>query len=184
MENESFSPQPVAEVADLSVEKDEVSAENNAENPSEQPVYDQAYLEQYYAWYQYQLQLNGGVPPPDAVESTKKNIEEKPRDEKPKKAARRQVGRPDKNSKDAKGVGGIYNIFYDRWYTEGERRGINLEKALTRCNPEKDSGSTKGKDPGQYFCVHFSHGCCTKGPDCQFIHRVPVPTDRFELTRD
>ncbi|KAJ3124899.1 Pre-mRNA-splicing factor [Nowakowskiella sp. JEL0407] len=141
--------------------------------------YDQTQLEQYWAWYYYQQQQQPATLPAPTAEP-----EKPPEPEPPKKMARRQVGRPDKRSKDAKGMGGTYNIFYDRWYTEGERRGLNLEKALTRCNPEKDSGATKGKDPGQYFCVHFAHGCCTKGPDCQFLHRLPTVNDRFELTRD
>ncbi|KAI8801730.1 hypothetical protein BJ742DRAFT_835898 [Cladochytrium replicatum] len=144
--------------------------------------YDQEYYAQYYAAYGYDPasvpQTTGTVWGVDGLEYTPD-----PNPTRPAQPAKRQVGRPNKNSRDAKGAG-VYNVYYDRWYTEGERRGLNLEKALTRCNPEKDSGFTKAQDPGTYFCVHFAHGCCTKGPDCVFLHRIPTKTDRFELTRD
>ncbi|KAI8587332.1 hypothetical protein BDZ88DRAFT_384823, partial [Geranomyces variabilis] len=78
--------------------------------------------------------------------------------------------------------GGSFNIWYNRWQGEG-RRHKALEKAERRCNMKKDSGYTKAQ-PGSIFCIHFSRGCCSRGDQCQYWHRPPIPADREDQTHD
>eukprot|EP00842_Homolaphlyctis_polyrhiza_P005265 jgi/Hompol1/573/HPOL_002556-RA len=58
-----------------------------------------------------------------------------------------------------------------------------MEKAQTRCIIERDAGKTKAGKKGM-FCIHFARGCCSKGKDCTFLHRIPMPGDRTETTID
>jgi hypothetical protein len=51
-----------------------------------------------------------------------------------------------------------------------------VKQAMTRCDPELDSGYTKAdlhERKTGYFCVHFARGCCCEGPNCRYFHRVP-----------
>jgi hypothetical protein len=59
----------------------------------------------------------------------------------------------------------------------------NREHATTRCNPRRDSGVTRQLYPGT-FCLHFAKGCCNKGYECGYLHRVPEVTDPVENTID
>jgi hypothetical protein len=34
------------------------------------------------------------------------------------------------------------------------------------------------------FCIHFAHGKCTRGHNCGFLHRIPIPGDKIETTID
>ncbi|KAL2916305.1 Pre-mRNA-splicing factor [Polyrhizophydium stewartii] len=78
---------------------------------------------------------------------------------------------------------GTYNIWYSKWSGDGSRFGKGLEKAQTRCILERDAGKTKAGKKG-LFCIHFARGCCSKGKDCTFLHRIPMPGDRSETTID
>jgi len=83
-------------------------------------------------------------------------------------------------------VTGNYNIWYNR-YTGGDNYKYKpLTRAEYRCDIEKDSGLTKADNNphASYFCIHFAHGCCSKGKDCTFLHRVPDEYDREETTKD
>ncbi|ORX43244.1 hypothetical protein BCR36DRAFT_145185 [Piromyces finnis] len=82
-------------------------------------------------------------------------------------------------------ITGNYNIWYNR-YTGGDNyKHKPLTRAEYRCDIERDSGLTKAdNNPGSYFCIHFAHGCCSKGKDCTYLHRVPDELDREETTRD
>jgi len=83
-------------------------------------------------------------------------------------------------------VTGNYNIWYNR-YTGGDNYKYKpLTRAEYRCDIERDSGLTKADNNpnGSYFCIHFAHGCCSKGKDCTFLHRVPDEYDREETTKD
>ncbi|KAK6097636.1 Pre-mRNA-splicing factor [Batrachochytrium dendrobatidis] len=78
---------------------------------------------------------------------------------------------------------GTYNIWYSRFSGDGNRFGKGLEKAAHRCILERDAGKTKAGKKG-LFCLHFARGCCSKGNDCTFLHRIPMPGDRTETTLD
>eukprot|EP00158_Paraphelidium_tribonemae_P002508 Partr_v1_DN25427_c0_g1_i4_m53602 putative Involved in the first step of pre-mRNA splicing. Required for cell growth and cell cycle control. Plays a role in the levels of the U1, U4, U5 and U6 snRNAs and the maintenance of the U4 U6 snRNA complex. May provide the link between the nineteen complex NTC spliceosome protein complex and the spliceosome through the U6 snRNA. Associates predominantly with U6 snRNAs in assembled active spliceosomes. Binds directly to the internal stem-loop (ISL) domain o len=87
------------------------------------------------------------------------------------------------------GDGSVYNIYYDKWYSEEKAKGQTTARpALTRCDPALDSGLTraeeKNRDP--FFCVFFARGCCGNGYNCGFLHRIPTAEDekKFERTRD
>ena len=56
------------------------------------------------------------------------------------------------------------------------------EAALTRCDPEIDSGYTKADVMEKYsthFCLHFSHGCCAEGVNCKYYNHIPTIDDCF-----
>ncbi|KAJ3144394.1 Pre-mRNA-splicing factor [Geranomyces variabilis] len=97
------------------------------------------------------------------------------------KPARRQISGPARATVNVE-QGGSFNIWYNRWQGEG-RRHKALEKAERRCNMKKDSGYTKAQ-PGSIFCIHFSRGCCSRGDQCQYWHRPPIPADREDQTHD
>ncbi|KAI9092615.1 hypothetical protein DFS34DRAFT_562375, partial [Phlyctochytrium arcticum] len=80
------------------------------------------------------------------------------------------------------GNAGTYNIWYNRWTGEGRRRAA-LEKAETRCRLSRDMGYTKATT-GSAFCIHFARGCCMKGHQCTYWHRIPLPTDRETQAHD
>lgn len=75
-----------------------------------------------------------------------------------------------------------YNIWYGKY--EGDRdRGIDKDPASDRCILEKDAGYTKAdtnplsRKDRRCFCLHFARGMCSKGSDCVFYHRIPLPED-------
>ncbi|KAF9392068.1 Pre-mRNA-splicing factor [Podila verticillata] len=83
--------------------------------------------------------------------------------------------------------GQTYNIYYDKW-GGGKRHepgsGIK-DKAAYRCNPERDSGRTRGSfNPNAYFCAFFAKGCCPKGEDCTWLHRIPTRKDHVDSGMD
>ncbi|KAJ3397839.1 Pre-mRNA-splicing factor [Lobulomyces angularis] len=95
--------------------------------------------------------------------------------------ARKQV-KETRNKQLVSEDGGEYNIWYNKF--SGERKQYEtVEKALHRCNVERDSGRTKSI-PGGNFCLHFARGSCNKGPECYYHHRIPTAADRFDLTYD
>lgn len=67
-----------------------------------------------------------------------------------------------------------YNIWYDKFLTTNAIK--EREAKLTRCDPEKHSGFTKGDlyHTGHgYFCVFFARGCCSEGGACNYFHHLP-----------
>lgn len=84
---------------------------------------------------------------------------------------------------------GDRNIWWG--YTVGDysRKHASSIPAETRCNPQKDTGYTKGSmshGATATFCIHFAKGCCIKGEECSFLHRIPEIADelRWEQTKD
>lgn len=85
-----------------------------------------------------------------------------------------------------------YNIWYGRHLTDRYNRPSHLDReaASYRCDPELDAGYTAADThPGNseaYFCAFFAKGCCTKGSDCRYKHRVPTLQDEcmLEWSRD
>lgn len=37
-------------------------------------------------------------------------------------------------------------------------------------------GGSKRKET-RHFCLHFARGICSKGADCMYYHRIPLPAD-------
>ncbi|KAJ3195207.1 Pre-mRNA-splicing factor, partial [Dinochytrium kinnereticum] len=58
-----------------------------------------------------------------------------------------------------------------------------LEKAETRCVIGTDAGYTRASKASM-FCIHFARGCCAKGSDCTYWHRLPLESDRIPMTVD
>lgn len=56
--------------------------------------------------------------------------------------------------------------------------------APSRCHPEFDTGRTKAPPNTRTFCLHFAHGACNKGYECQFLHKIPTLDDPVETTID
>ncbi|TPX49475.1 hypothetical protein SeMB42_g02605 [Synchytrium endobioticum] len=106
--------------------------------------------------------------------------------------ARKQASGP----KGMKQGSGTYNVWYDRWTGEDYKKG-GVDKAITRCVIARDAGRTKANwNTASRFCLYFARGCCDKGEECTYLHRVPVASDvedtafdcfgreRFRLHRD
>ena len=72
---------------------------------------------------------------------------------------------------------GEYNLWYHK-YT-GDRERVKATPATTRCVPERDGGTTRanGAKGRCHFCIYFAKGCCSKGAECTFHHRIPTPQD-------
>lgn len=71
-----------------------------------------------------------------------------------------------------------YNIWYDKYLTDNKFK--DKEQAITRCDPELDSGYTKADHTekfSSYFCIHFARGCCCEGANCKYYHRIPAYDD-------
>jgi invasion protein IalB len=82
--------------------------------------------------------------------------------------------------------GGDYNIWYHKFLGQGRDRPFN-EPATTRVSIKKDSGWTIAcSEKEAYFCLFFARGCCSSGPDCHFLHRLPTKSDeqRIPITKD
>ncbi|KAF9356428.1 Pre-mRNA-splicing factor [Mortierella sp. AD094] len=93
-----------------------------------------------------------------------------------------QASGPNKGGK----PGQIYNVYYGSWSGGGGKRSENShEKAQYRCDPAKDSGTTKGTyNPNAYFCAFFAKGCCPNGEDCSWLHRIPTRQDQVDAGLD
>lgn len=84
-------------------------------------------------------------------------------------------------------VSGDLNVWYgkrvgDDW---NARPGAH-EAADSRCDVARDTGHTKADKSSsgrRLFCIHFARGCCAKGADCAYFHRVPTRADDAALDR-
>ncbi|KAL8454564.1 hypothetical protein Emed_000285 [Eimeria media] len=109
-----------------------------------------------------------------------------------KRPARRQVLESEMQNYSHSEGQNEYNIWYGRHLTDRHNRASHLdrESAPYRCDPELDSGYTAADtQPGNseaYFCAFFAKGCCTKGSECRYKHRVPTLEDEatLEWSRD
>ena len=100
-----------------------------------------------------------------------------------------------------------FNIWYGKYVGEHWNNKRDHEPADTRCCLELHAGKTRGDgvsckegkrtqqflsllSPSQLcvhqafgsdgtgmFCIHFCRGCCARGKDCTYIHRIPMPED-------
>jgi hypothetical protein len=80
-----------------------------------------------------------------------------------------------------------FNIYYGKYNGEHWSKRRNVEPAKTRCKPEMHAGWTqadkRGKE-GAFWCAMWAKGCCFKGQQCGFFHRVPVYADVGRLEKD
>ncbi|KAI9328764.1 hypothetical protein DFJ73DRAFT_648834, partial [Zopfochytrium polystomum] len=80
-------------------------------------------------------------------------------------------------------AGTVYNIWYNKW-AGGDRYNPNTtERAETRCNIARDAGYTRATRSSS-FCIHFARGCCARGSECNFWHRIPLDVDRVPMAQD
>jgi hypothetical protein len=103
---------------------------------------------------------------------------------KKRRPARTQVDPATFKAPQPEANGTIFNIWYNKW--SGGDRDVPVQFAApNRCNIAKDSGYTKGDSiPGSYFCLFFARGICTKGRDCEYLHRLPGIHDIFNPNVD
>ena len=106
----------------------------------------------------------------------------------------RKKRRPARTQKDASTsksepppqTGTIFNIWYNKW-SGGDREDKYLSKTAAegRCNIANDSGYTKADTvKGSYFCLHFARGICSKGQECEYLHRLPGIHDLYNPNVD
>lgn len=107
---------------------------------------------------------------------------DKARSKKSKKPKPARVQKdPSDNDDQLPQTGTVYNVWYLKW-SGGDKddSAYSQRKAEYRCSIAKDAGYTKAdKIPGSYFCLYFARGMCSRGKDCDYLHRLPNLDDRF-----
>lgn len=97
-----------------------------------------------------------------------------------KRPARRQVSAfagPSASDLSAQASRGEYNIWHDKPTKRQQRT-----PAKTRVNVALDCGATAGNaNPAAFICALFAKGCCHNGPECRFLHRIPLAEDMSKL---
>ncbi|KAJ5104480.1 pre-mRNA-splicing factor cwc2 [Penicillium alfredii] len=114
------------------------------------------------------------------AKKTKKIIRRK------KRPARVQVDPSVVKSEPPPQTGTIFNIWFNKW-SGGDREDKyqSNQPAPGRCNVAQDSGYTRAdRVPGSYFCLFFAMGTCHKGPECEYLHRLPGLHDLFNPNVD
>ncbi|KAF2669272.1 pre-mRNA-splicing factor cwc2 [Microthyrium microscopicum] len=103
---------------------------------------------------------------------------------KKRRAARIQVDPATFKPPAPEASGTIFNIWYNKW--SGGDRDVPVQFAApNRCDIEKDAGYTLADSiSGSYFCLYFARGICTKGRDCEYLHRLPGIHDIFNPNMD
>lgn len=95
-----------------------------------------------------------------------------------KKPARQQIS-PDEKKETSYIEGNYdYNIWYNKYLSEGRKEDKSLIISNYKLNVKIDSGYTKAdltniKD-GSYFCIFYAKGCCSLGVNCKYYHRIPT----------
>jgi hypothetical protein len=83
-------------------------------------------------------------------------------------------------------TGTIFNIWYNKW-SGGDREDKYLSQtaAKGRCNVAKDTGYTRADNiNGSFFCLFFARGICPRGPDCEYLHKLPGIHDIYNPNVD
>lgn len=82
-------------------------------------------------------------------------------------------------------TGNVFNVWYLQWSGgDGSKQIANLK---FRVNIKRDSGFTKAntsKVKTSIICLYFSKGCCYKGAECSYLHRLPNQSDYYPPTQD
>lgn len=101
-----------------------------------------------------------------------------------KRPARVQLDPSEISSEPPPQTGTTYNLWYNKW-AGGDREAYAQTKARGRLNVAKDSGyTTADKVTGSFFCLWFARGQCSRGQDCQNLHRLPGTFDIFNPNVD
>lgn len=102
----------------------------------------------------------------------------------PKQPARLQVD-PESITDDDKPpqTGHTFNIWYLKW-AGGDSSSRNYIKLKFKVNIKQDSGYTKGTEHVSPICLFFARGCCYRGKNCPYLHRLPSIQDRRIPTQD
>lgn len=80
-------------------------------------------------------------------------------------------------------TGHTFNIWYLKW-AGGDLSARNYVKLKFRVDIAQDSGYTRARDHDSPICFFFAKGCCYKGKDCPFLHRLPQVMDRSLPAQD
>lgn len=94
--------------------------------------------------------------------------------------ARRQTENPVSSFAYSEGKDSFYNIWYHRQTLNQYERNSIIEPSRTICKPTVDVGYTLADNKRTGFipiCIWFARGCCTKGEECAFRHRLPSDLD-------
>ncbi|VVT57280.1 uncharacterized protein SAPINGB_P005636 [Magnusiomyces paraingens] len=83
-------------------------------------------------------------------------------------------------------TGTVFNIWYLKWSGGDKEDGMyNQRKADSRCVISTDSGYTKANEvPGSYICLYFARGMCSRGKNCDYLHRLPTEYDIYSQNVD
>lgn len=120
------------------------------------------------------------VAPPKEKKMIKKMIRKK------KRPARVQMDPEEFTDEPPQQTGTIFNIWYNKW-SGGDREDKYLSKthAKGRCIIATDAGYTRADDiTGSFFCLRFARGSCSRGQDCDYLHRLPGIHDMFNPNVD
>ncbi len=89
-----------------------------------------------------------------------------------------QVTKEQLESKRVDLSGEAYEGLYNIWHYK--RPGLDKEtedivKNVFRCEPSEHVGATRADlaPPPMRFCLFFARGCCSKGSECEYLHRIP-----------
>lgn len=80
-------------------------------------------------------------------------------------------------------TGHTFNVWYLKW-AGGDSNSRDLPLLRFRVNIQQDSGYTKATDGRTPLCLFFARGCCYKGKDCHYSHRIPRASDVVLPTQD
>ncbi|ADV24154.1 pre-mRNA-splicing factor CWC2 [Cryptococcus gattii E566] len=97
------------------------------------------------------------------------------------KPARKQVASDEVDKSQGYQAGREYNIWYNKW-AGGDREDALASKvhSQTRCIISRDAGYTRADATGnKYCCLFFARGCCPYGYECQYLHRLPLPSHQL-----
>ncbi|WVN84886.1 pre-mRNA-splicing factor CWC2 [Cryptococcus depauperatus CBS 7841] len=95
--------------------------------------------------------------------------------------ARKQVASDEVDKSQGYQAGREYNIWYNKW-AGGDREDALASKvhSQTRCIIARDAGYTRADATGnKYCCLFFARGCCPYGHECQYLHRLPLPSHQL-----
>lgn len=94
-----------------------------------------------------------------------------------RRPAPKQVEEGEVEKKAVEQTGQTYNVWYHKWAGGDRFDGYNAKtKSQTRCKIERDIGYTRADTNGNlYCCLYFARGCCPKGSNCTYLHRLPMP---------
>ncbi|TNY21386.1 Pre-mRNA-splicing factor CWC2 [Rhodotorula diobovata] len=92
-----------------------------------------------------------------------------------RKPARKQVEEGQIEPRVVEQTGQTYNLWYHKWAGGDKYDAMGLQqKAQTRVSIKNDAGYTRADGSGnKYICLYFARGCCPKGVECTYLHRLP-----------